>query len=214
LTVRDATPEEAKKCTQNLLQPLSDPHETYEHVLHQALEYYVHTRNYAPPILLNQDGDAVPFPWPEFFDEVVWPRREQERLAELSEKQHDRLIQQTTELEQKNTDPSTSGAGKERIESYLNRTQEHAEKVRESAAPEKQAEGTVTASEPAQPQSAVDKVVADARRQTPEQHQRERPLSTLEKILADARRPTPGKYGEDHQKQQELERQRQKDRDR
>jgi antitoxin component YwqK of YwqJK toxin-antitoxin module len=98
---------------------------------------------------------------------------------EASEKQHDRFIGQIRELEQKYKDPSTSDQDKERIESYLNRTQEHAENLRKSAAPEKEPEGPLT---------AIEKIVADARRQTPQQ--------------------------DELQKRQELERQRQKDRDR
>ena len=179
-SIRDATPEEAKTYAKNLLQPsLSDFPDTYEHVLHQALEYYLHTRNYSPPVLQKEDGDYFPVSWEEFFDEVVRPRREHERLAEVSEKQHDRVIGQIKELERKYKDPSTSAPDKERIDSYLNRIQEHADNLRESGAPEKQTE---------------------------------RPLSALEKIVADAKRQTPQQ--DELQKQQELERQRQKERDR
>jgi vacuolar-type H+-ATPase subunit I/STV1 len=59
------------------------------------------------------------------------PSDEEKRLAELAEKYRDRLIEQAQELEQKYKDPATSDRHKERISSYLNLRQQHADHYRE-----------------------------------------------------------------------------------
>jgi MobA/MobL family len=89
------------------------------------------------------------------------------------------------------------------------------------------------AAAPAKPQSTVEKVLADARSNTPESaatdKQQQRPKSAVDKVLEDAKRhtPAPNKFqdldktktpdpqkGKDQLNQQERERQAQKDRDR
>jgi hypothetical protein len=100
---------------------------------------------------------------------------------------------------------------------------------------ELQAERTGVAKEREQPQSAAEKIVADAKRQTPERaapdKQQERPVSAAEKIVADAklrtpapsrsRKTDPDKYkdldpqkAQDQQNQQQRDRKAQKDRGR
>jgi hypothetical protein len=97
-----------------------------------------------------------------------------------------------------------------------------------------QAERAVPTKEQAQPQSALEKIVEDAKRPTPEPAPDKQPpehtLSAVEQIVQDARRrtrtPRPGQTDPDRykvlspqekkdlQNQQELERKAQKDRDR
>jgi hypothetical protein len=59
------------------------------------------------------------------------PSDEENRLAELAMKYRDRLTEQAKELEQKYWDPATSDQHKERINSYLNLREQHADHYRE-----------------------------------------------------------------------------------
>jgi hypothetical protein len=59
------------------------------------------------------------------------PSNEEMQLAELAIKYRDRLIEQAKELEQTYKDPATSDQHKERINSYLNLRERHADHYRE-----------------------------------------------------------------------------------
>jgi hypothetical protein len=66
-------------------------------------------------------------PKPEKYE----PSDEEERLAELAMKYRDRLIEQAEELERTYKDPATSDQHRERINSYLNLREQHADHYRE-----------------------------------------------------------------------------------
>ena len=59
------------------------------------------------------------------------PSDEDKRLAELAQQYHGRLIEQAKEIEQTYKDPATSEAHKERINSYLNLREQHADHFRD-----------------------------------------------------------------------------------
>jgi hypothetical protein len=62
------------------------------------------------------------------------PSDEDKRLAELARQYRDRLIEQDKELEQTYKDPATSEAHKQRINSYLNLREQHADHFRDLVA--------------------------------------------------------------------------------
>jgi hypothetical protein len=62
------------------------------------------------------------------------PSDEEKRLAELAQQYRDRLIEQAKELEQKYKDPATPEPHKERINSYLNLREQHADHFRDLVA--------------------------------------------------------------------------------